>query len=510
MKLLPTKLVFGRTLSVISLFFFSISTAVAQNGSSLPADISKLRTAVEKEPSNFDRHKAFTDALRGDGETEMDRQYAIWMKKFPKLAMVPFGIGSAYERRESPKAKPYLMKAVSLDPKFAEGWEALSSDAERQGEFAESREFREKAIAADPGNVDYLFYYAASFSGTDKPRYVQLSLDLIRDHPKDQRAAQALYWLAVRSEDPAEKMKFWERLYNEYPAAEYNWSASGMDEYFTALLSVDPGKAEKLATEMAEGKDDAEAWKRNKKLAEKISVAKKLLAEKKGKEARQVLGEITLSKYSSFGPELVLLKAYADDQAGNTLAAYDSVMYSYVKTPKARLKVAVNEYGKKVGKSSEEIEADFWKQIDGIAKPATPFSLMNYYTKATTSLEDYKGKVVLLTYWFPGCGPCRGEFPYFENVIRKFKGQDLEYVGINIVSKQNDYVLPFLKASKYSFTPLEDVKGRDKGTLDNRGLAPVNFLIDKEGRVIFSFFRTDSNNEDELETMIKLLLEGKG
>ncbi|MNY59874.1 hypothetical protein D3C86_1963630 [compost metagenome] len=82
-------------------------------------------------------------------------------------------------------------------------------------------------------------------------------------------------------------------------------------------------------------------------------------------------------------------------------------------------------------------------------------------------------------------------------------------MGINIVSEQNEYVLPFMKGSGYSFTPLEDVKGREKGNLDNRGAAPTNFLIDKQGRVIFSNFRTDGSNEDELELMIKMLLADK-
>ncbi|WP_262502372.1 TlpA family protein disulfide reductase [Pedobacter steynii] len=144
-----------------------------------------------------------------------------------------------------------------------------------------------------------------------------------------------------------------------------------------------------------------------------------------------------------------------------------------------------------------------------MARLATPFTLKRYLTPGNTSITDYKGKVVLLTYWFPGCGPCRGEFPHFENVVRKFKGQALSYVGINIVSSQNDYVIPFMKSSGYSFTPLEDVKGRDKGNMDNRGAAPVNFLLDREGRVIFSDFRTDGDNEDELELMISTLLAGK-
>ena len=53
---------------------------------------------------------------------------------------------------------------------------------------------------------------------------------------------------------------------------------------------------------------------------------------------------------------------------------------------------------------------------------------------------------------------------------------------------------------------LEEQDGRVKGNLDNGRIAPVNFLIDKDGKIIFSRFRTDDTNEDELKTMIEMLL----
>ncbi len=105
-----------------------------------------------------------------------------------------------------------------------------------------------------------------------------------------------------------------------------------------------------------------------------------------------------------------------------------------------------------------------------------------------------------------GWGPCRGEFPHFENVVKQYKGKSFKYVGINIASDQNDYVLPFMKSSGYSFTPLEDVTGRVKGNLDNKNAAPVNFMLDQNGRIVFANFRIDQENEDDLKLMIDMLL----
>jgi hypothetical protein len=63
-----------------------------------------------------------------------------------------------------------------------------------------------------------------------------------------------------------------------------------------------------------------------------------------------------------------------------------------------------------------------------------------------------------------------------------------------------------MKSSGYSFIPLEDVEGREKGNLDNRNAAPMNFLIDRKGNLVFKDFRIDGQNEDVLESMITSLL----
>ena len=34
-------------------------------------------------------------------------------------------------------------------------------------------------------------------------------------------------------------------------------------------------------------------------------------------------------------------------------------------------------------------------------------------------LESYRGKVVLINFWYPSCGPCRGEFPTLQRVLDK-------------------------------------------------------------------------------------------
>jgi thiol-disulfide isomerase/thioredoxin len=473
-----------------------------------PAVLSKMKAAVEANPDSLSVHDKYIKAL-GTANPELEKQYAAWMIKFPKSAVVPYALGKAYEDMESPKAKPYLLKTVKLDPKFTEAWGGLWIDAERWGDFAGGREFLAKAVASDPSNPNYSFYYASSFKEVDDNKYVDMSLAVAKKFPAHERGAQALYWLGARSKSVADKMKYFELLRNSYSPAKFNWSSSGMSSYFNILLSENPAKAVELAQQMAGDKKLEKEWSGLVTQAQTVATAKELIKQKKVTEGKTLLDQVKLPRYYSFNKEILLLKAQADDLSGNTKAAYDSLIVSFVKSPTTTVKTVIDGYGTKLGKSSPAVDADIWQKLSLAAKVATPFNLKQYLEPGNKALADYKGKVVLLTYWFPGCGPCRGEFPHFENVVKKFKGQNLAYVGINIVSDQNDYVIPFMKSSGYSFTPLEDVKDRVKGNLDNRGAAPMNFMIDQDGQLIFSNFRTDGDNEDDLELMIKFLLKGK-
>jgi len=472
--------------------------------------LAKLKAAVEVSIDSPKVHKAYVEAM-GRENPNLEKQYIVWMTKYPKSAMVPYSMAKAFLDVESPKAKPYLLKAVAINPKFTAAWVGLWIDGLRWGDDATALNYLTKVVETDPYNASYAFSYAFSFKSIDEEKWRQMSLDVARRFPDQEGGAQALYWLGVLSKDKADKLKFLGLLHDSFAPEKFRWSSIGMSSYFDMLLSEDPEKALALAQEMVQKeKEEKKIWPDFVRYAQSISKVNVLLKEKKGAEAMVLLDSLKLPSYFQFNKTLPVLKAQANDVDGNTIAAYDSLIETFIKRPSLVVKEAILGYGVKLGKNAVQVDFDIWTSLNANAKIATPFTnLKRYLTPGTASLSDYKGKVVLLTYWFPGCSPCRNEFPHFENVVKKFKGQDLEYLGINIVSKQNEYVIPFMKASGYSFTPLEEVEGRIKGNLDNGGAAPVNFLIDKKGRLIFSNFRTDGENEDDLELMIKMLMEYK-
>ncbi|UNY98568.1 redoxin domain-containing protein [Zhouia spongiae] len=467
-----------------------------------------IMESVKQYPDSLSLHKLY---IKGAGLSpeELTAQYEGLMKIFPENATIPYALGESLWNKELPEARPFLLKAVELDPKLAKAYFYLWIDAERWGDFKKGQEYLLKAREIDQDNPDYAFYYASSFSKSDSGKYTKLSLEVVNKFPDSERGAQSLYWLATRSKSDKDKLRYFSLLKDKFPPAKFSWSASGMSGYYDLLLKSDPDKSLELAKAMLDGSEeerDQKYWKGQIEVAQNIISVNTLLDNNKPGEAYAVLEKTKMSRWSNAKNMVLLLKAKALNASEKTDKAYEVLMTAYAKSPETEIGEALHRYGTKLHKNKKTVENDIWAVRDAATEPATDFSLKQYFKPGKASLADFRGKVILLTYWFPGCGPCRGEFPHFQNVVDKFKGKDLVYLGINIVPEQNDYVIPFMKSSGYSFIPLEDYKEREKGNLDNRNAAPMNFLIDKKGNVVFSDFRTDGDNEEVLEEMIASLL----
>ncbi len=465
-----------------------------------PKALKELQKKVRNNVDSVSYHMELIEAM-GIENPALFSLYEGWMKERPTNANIPLALGSTLEKQYSSKAKTYLLRAIAINPDLKEAYEALWSDASRWGEEDKKRDYLKKITEIDPQDASYAFYYASSFKNVDREKHKQLSLAVADRFNTSERGAQALYWLAHQTQDLQEKEAIYVRLKNDFSPAGFNWSLSGMTAYSDLLLQQQRYmEAAALAAELFE-MTKQENWQQSAETASRFAQYKQAQGNKEWEKALAILDGIKVSRYSSAYKLIPVAKAEVLHQNGQTDKAFATLMECYVKSPSPKIKESLTTYGHTLGKDKGAVQAAISNALKTNGRVATPFELKNY-AGSSNSLADFKGKVTFITYWYPGCGPCRGEFPHFENVVRKFDKDKLAYLGINIVSSQNDYVLPFLKSTGYSFVPLEDVKGRNKGNLDNRSAAPMNFLIDKQGNLIFENFRTDADNEDELELMI--------
>jgi thiol-disulfide isomerase/thioredoxin/Tfp pilus assembly protein PilF len=446
--------------------------------------------------------KAATDALL--------QQYEAWSKRFPDSYGVQFGYGAIFSSQEDPRARPHLLQAVRGRPDLAKAWEMLSIDAERWGERDQAHEYMSRASAAEPQSPDYAFYAASNLLHIDRAQWVRASLAVAERFPQSERGAQALYWLGQRATTDAERIKYWEQARTKFPPERFDWTRSAMPGLFDAYLRTDPEKALALAKDLDETRiaaQDSEEWKARRALTGQWLLAQRLVAEKRFAEARQAFEQMKIDRHSSNAQWFALRKAEATAAAGDVQAAYDGLLARMVTTPEDEVDRALVGHGGKLGKTRDQVRADVCAHRDAQSKPAPAFALQRYGTDGKATLADFRGKVVLLTFWFPGCGPCRGEFPNFEHVMARFRGKDVAYVGVNTEPGQDDYVLPFLAGTKYSFTPLRGDDAITKPDAFHVRGCPTNFLIDQAGRIVYRDFRIDDGNEVLLQRMIESLLD---
>jgi len=469
-----------------------------------PQEIQKLKEDVEANPDSLSAHHAYIKAMKvayNQYNPELVIQYKKWIEKYPNNINYPFAIGEALWDGELPEAKPYLLKVVQMDPKNAKAWFYLSIDADRWGQQELSKEYMQKASLADPSDAGYAFYYLNSMADEAPVIYSQKVFDFTKRFPDNERGAQALYWLAERSVNNDDKIKYFEALRNLYPPAKFDWSSGGMSELWAAYMEVDPAKAQSLANEV--GTDD-KYWKVMKAFNENIIQERKLVEDHKYSDAAALLAQTKKPRYPSVDDLFYTEEASVLDKAGNTKGAYDSLAAKFANMPTDKLLATTESYGEKLGKSKADVEKDIQTIRNNNAKPAAPFNLGLYTSNGKLSLDDLKGKVVLVTFWFPGCGPCRGEFPHFQAVMNEYKDQQVAFIGIDVSPEQDPYVIPFMQNTKYTFIPL---RGTDE-TIKDYGVSgePTNFLIDQNGKIVFTDFRIEGDNHRTLELMINSLL----
>lgn len=451
------------------------------------------------------RNKDLQPEAKALNET-IDARYGEWEKKFPDSLGLIFAEASRLYGEEDPKAKELLLKVAARDPSFARVWFMLAIDAERWGDEQGASDYMLKASQAEPANADYAFYHASGLDRVAPEKWEAASRDVARRFPTSERGAQALYWLGSKAPADAKRIAVWEQARVDFPPAKFRWTASAMPGLFDAYLRTAPAKALGLAQEfVALGGDEAKMWEARAAFAQAFLDVRTHVAAGRFTEAAALLDKLPVDRRSSNPVMTLLLKAEVTAGAGNVPAAYDSLVQRYAASPEDEVRAALAGYGAKLGKTAAQVDADVWAKREAATKPAPAFELARYDTDAKVSLAGLRGKVVFVTFWFPGCGPCRGEFPHFENVVRKFQGNaDLVYLAPNGIAKQDDYVLPFMAGTKYSFTPLKG--GQSPEAYGVRGY-PSNFLIDRDGRIVFTNFRAhDQQSELVLQRMIEALL----
>ncbi len=99
----------------------------------------------------------------------------------------------------------------------------------------------------------------------------------------------------------------------------------------------------------------------------------------------------------------------------------------------------------------------------------------------SVSIEQQRGKVLLLNVWATWCHPCRAEIPELRAIHDKYKARGLELVGVSVDSDgADDGIRAFMDEFKMGYAIWRDPDERVSSQFLVVGV-PATFLIDRDG-----------------------------
>lgn len=103
---------------------------------------------------------------------------------------------------------------------------------------------------------------------------------------------------------------------------------------------------------------------------------------------------------------------------------------------------------------------------------------------ASVSVSELAGKVVVLNSWASWCGPCKEETPTLVAASKKFAGNDVAFVGLD-VTDETAAAQEFVTTFGVEYPSIVDEEGKLLATLPGvpPQALPNTLILDREGKL---------------------------
>jgi tetratricopeptide (TPR) repeat protein len=438
-------------------------------------------------------HDAFNDIIK---------QYEELVRQHPQMPVYRWVLAMTQVYQDPALKEENCRKTIEIDPSFGPGYGCLASVAELRGDTKTAAEYLRKALATDPEDKG-LWSELQNAVTQDPVELKATTTKIVEKFPTDELAAQALYTYADTLPQSEQIAKFQE-IIAQYPPNKFHFTLIPAGVLLSIYDRTDPANAALLTHKISADVPDDKGWKANAAYEDSMAAADNKVAAGDGVGALSILKDVKPSPFVSES-RLQLLKAKAENASGNTQTAYSELLKVFASEPSPEMQPALYEYGSKLGKTNKNVDDEVWNLRSSNAKPAIPFTLDSFVDGKKVSLDDFKGKIVLLDFWYPSCGPCMRAMPYLQDLYSKYKNSGLVFIGINGMEGESNFVMPLVKSRGWGFIPLKGNQKWDSDVYHVEGY-PSTFLIGADGKAYFQPHTYDQEQHDIADMEIQALL----
>ena len=142
---------------------------------------------------------------------------------------------------------------------------------------------------------------------------------------------------------------------------------------------------------------------------------------------------------------------------------------------------------------------DQWKD-----KPLPEGNFLQMIDGSVKSFSDFKGKLLVINFWYINCGPCIVEMPYLNDLVNKYQNEDVQFLALSFDTvldiksflQKTDFIYEHGSISRslmYDFTPV----------------SPGHFIVDKDGIIRDIIIGAPRNTEIIFDKLVNLIEKNK-
>lgn len=131
---------------------------------------------------------------------------------------------------------------------------------------------------------------------------------------------------------------------------------------------------------------------------------------------------------------------------------------------------------------------------------------------STFRSSDYAGKVLVVNFWYAGCGPCQSEAGTLRTLAEKYKAEGVQFVGVNVRDEAGE-AKPFEQKYGVPYPSILDQANHGAVELAFAGsiqpnATPTTLVLGRSGRVIARLL--GQVDPSTLDTLIRSAQDGEG